>query len=77
MKLKTMLLILIALVIVPEILLVAYVTSKYAVNFSVPQEYSDAASAFLAFLLVNPMFLILLVVVFIVMAVLYAALKAK
>jgi len=72
MKLKNILLILIIIVMIPEILLIAYIFNKYSVKFEVPNIPTES---FLTFLFVNPLFLIILILVFIVIAILYFTLR--
>jgi hypothetical protein len=74
MKLKYVLLVLIIIVMVPEILLISYLFSKYSLNIKLPQ---FPMNDFLSFLFLNPFFLIIMLVVFISMLILYFALQAK
>lgn len=74
MKPKNILLILIVIVMIPEILLVAYIFSKYSITIDFSPVYS---TDFLSFLLVNPVFFVVLIVVIIMMLILYFALQIK
>jgi hypothetical protein len=74
MKLKYILLVLIIIVMIPEILLISYIFSKYTLNIELPQL---PVNDFLSFLFLNPFFLIIILVVFICMLILYFALQAK
>lgn len=74
MKLKSILLILIVIVMVPEILLVTYVFSKYSINIVLPGNY---ANDFFSFLFANPVFFMVVVIVIIMMLILYFALQVK
>lgn len=77
MKLKTILLLLILLVVVPELLLLAYLSSKYTMKFEISPAYADTFVAFLAFLVTNPVFLMIIIALAIGMAVVYFAIKTK
>ncbi|MHA1222816.1 MAG: hypothetical protein ACTSP3_06105 [Candidatus Heimdallarchaeaceae archaeon] len=74
MKLRNILLILIILIIIPEILFVAYLFSKYKIEF--PEIQQSHITDFVTFLINNPLFLVIVVIVIIVMVILYFALQA-
>ena len=74
MKIKGILLIIVILVVIPEILFVSYVFSKYSIEINFSPNYT---SDFFTFLLSNPIFFIVILVVIIMMLILYFALQTK
>jgi uncharacterized membrane protein len=74
MKLKDMLLIAIILVMIPEILLTAYIFGRYSINLGLVE---SSTGDFLSFLMSNPLFFVVIIVVFIVMLILYFTLQIK
>ena len=73
MKAKNILLILIIVVLIPEILLISYILSKY--NVEIPQIPQTYTTDFVSFLLANPLFSVIVVIVVIVMFILYLTLQ--
>jgi uncharacterized membrane protein len=74
MKLKDMLLIAIIIVMIPEILLTAYIFGRYSINLGLVE---SSARDFLSFLISNPLFFVIIILVFIVMLILYFTLQTK
>jgi hypothetical protein len=74
MKLKTKLLLAVTLLLVPEVLLVWYVASKYVLEFNLS---GFAFEDFLAFLIKTPVIIIINIVFSIAFLVLYRALTKK
>jgi membrane-anchored glycerophosphoryl diester phosphodiesterase (GDPDase) len=74
MKMKSMLLIMIIIVMIPEILLTAFIFGRYSINLGFPEVSTTDA---LSFLRANPLFLVIVIVVFIVMLILYFTLQIK
>jgi hypothetical protein len=74
MKLKYILLVLIIIVMIPEILLISYIFSKYSLSIELPQL---PVNDFLSFLFLNPFFMMIILVVFISMLILYFSLQVK
>ena len=74
MKLKYILLILVIIVMIPEVLLISYILGKYSISIQLPQL---PANNFISFLLLNPFFIGIIVVIFAAMLVLYFTLKLK
>lgn len=74
MKLKYVLLVLVIVVMIPEILLISYVLGKYSLSIEISQLN---AGDFFSFLILNPMFSVVVLAVFIMLFVLYFALQAK
>ena len=77
MKLKSILMILILLIVIPELLLVAYIASKYTAKMEISPIYANTFTAFLTFLITNPVFLMIIIVLVIAMAILYFAIRTK
>lgn len=73
MKIKNMLLIVIIIVMIPEILLTTFIFGRY-INLGFPEV---STTYILSFLMSNPLFLVIVIVVFIVMLILYFTLQMK
>jgi len=74
MKMKSMLLIMIIIVMIPEILLTAFIFGRYSINLGFLEV---STTDVLSFLMSNPLFLVIVIVVFIVMLILYFTLQIK
>jgi hypothetical protein len=78
MKMKSMLLIMIIIVMIPEILLTAFIFGRYTTNLGFPEVSTNVSTAYiLSFLMSNPLFFIIVIVVFIVVLILYFTLQMK
>ena len=77
MKMKSMILIMIIIVMIPEILLTAFIFGRY-INLGFPEVSTTVSTAYiLSFLMSNPLFLVIVIIVFIVMLILYFTLQMK
>jgi len=71
MNLKSILLVLIVLIMIPEILLVTYL---FNISIEVPQFF---AIDFFTYLITNPLFFVIIIIVVIMAIILYFALQVK
>jgi hypothetical protein len=77
MKIKSMLLIMIIIVMIPEILLTAFIFGRY-INLGFPEVSTTFSITYIySFLLSNPLFFVIVILVFIITIILYFTLQMK